>query len=93
MEFEWDADKSEMCFQQRGFDFAYATQAFFDPKRAITLDTRYDYGEARYQLHGHIEHRLYVVAYTVRGEVVRIISARKANLREVKHHENSTRED
>ena len=93
MEFEWDEDKSEACFQQRGFDFAYAAQVFFDSNRTIKPDTRRDYGEERYQLYGHIEGRLYVVAWTLRQDVIRIISARKANQREVKNHENGTHQD
>ena len=28
MQFEWDEVKSEVCFRQRGFDFAYAARAF-----------------------------------------------------------------
>ena len=31
IEFEWDETKSETCFKERGFDFAYAAQTFFDP--------------------------------------------------------------
>ncbi|MCL5740294.1 MAG: BrnT family toxin, partial [Betaproteobacteria bacterium] len=27
MQFEWDEVKSEVCFRQRGFDFAYAARA------------------------------------------------------------------
>ncbi|NMG16634.1 Ribonuclease toxin, BrnT family [Aromatoleum bremense] len=93
MDFEWDEAKSEACFQERGFDFAYAARAFFDPDRLVQLDTRYSYGEERYQLMGKIEHRLFVVVYTPRNTVMRIISARKANQREVKHYENRTSED
>lgn len=40
MKFEWDADKSDKCFKERGFDFAYALRAFLDPKRIIRKDTR-----------------------------------------------------
>jgi uncharacterized DUF497 family protein len=90
MNFEWDDTKSDICFNERGFDFAYAIQAFSDSKRIIHADTRYNYGEARYQLMGMIEHRLFVVVYTLRSDAIRIISARKANQREVKHYENST---
>lgn len=78
---------------ERGFDFAYAARAFFDPNRLIRADTRRSYGEARYQLLGKIEHRVFVVVYTPRNDVIRIISARKANRREVKHYENRTHED
>lgn len=93
MEFEWDEAKSEACLAQRGFDFAYALRAFTDPDRLLSHDRRWDYGEARYQLLGRIEHRIFHVAYTLRGTKIRIISARKANKREVKLYEDSTRED
>jgi uncharacterized DUF497 family protein len=45
MEFEWDHNKSERCFTERGFDFAYADRTFFDPDRIVLKDSRYDYGE------------------------------------------------
>ena len=93
MEFEWDETKSETCFQERGFDFAYAAQAFFDPNRLIRADLRHSYGEDRFQLTGRIGSRIFVVVYTPRANATRIISARKANNREVKHDENDTNED
>lgn len=92
MNFEWDEAKSEACFAERGFDFAYAARVFFDPNRLIEADTRYSYGEDRYRLMGRIEGRLFVVVYTPRGDAIRIISARKANQREVKHYEDRTRD-
>jgi uncharacterized DUF497 family protein len=87
-EFEWDEDKSLRCFVERGFDFAYSAHAFFDPDRKIKPDQRYQYGEDRFTLTGYIEARLYVVTYTMRADIIRIISARKANAREVKNHEH-----
>lgn len=92
MNFEWDESKSETCFIDRGFDFLYATQAFFDPNRILHEDTRYSYGEERYQLFGIIEQRLYLVVFTQRHGVTRIISARKANQREVRQYEECTRD-
>jgi len=88
MEFEWDETKNERCLRDRGFDFAYAVRAFFDPDRIICPDTRYFYGENRYQLMGMIDNRLFVVIYTYRSNVIRIISARKANSREIKLYES-----
>ena len=93
MDFEWDAAKSDACFRERGFDFAYAARAFLDPDRIIHADTRFSYREDRYQLIGEIEQRLFIVVYTPRDDVIRIISARKANRREIRHYENSTRDD
>lgn len=93
MKFEWDEAKSDACFRSRGFDFAYAAFAFADPKRMIRLDTRYSYGETRYQVTGCIQGRLFVLVYTPRNGALRIISARKANLRETRLYENRSHED
>ena len=42
---------------------------------------------------GAIAGRVFVVICTMRDSVVRIISARKANVREVREYEQNTRED
>lgn len=42
---------------------------------------------------GMIDQRLFVVVYTQRHDAIRIISARKANPREVKSYEDSTNDD
>lgn len=88
-----DETKSEACFRERGFDFAYVVRTFFDPDRLVQADTRHSYGEERYQLLGKIEQRLFVAVYTPRHDTMRIISARKANRRELRHYENSTRDN
>jgi uncharacterized protein len=88
MKFEWDELKSDACFEKRGFDFEYVIQAFFDPKRAVKPDLRYDYGEDRFELLGKIDGRVFVVIYTLRTDVLRIISARKANAKKVQQYEN-----
>ena len=92
MEFEWDDAKSDDCFAYRGFDFAHVIRAFADDDRIVGRDRRWDYGEDRYRLLGAIEGRVFVVIYTMRGSVIRIISARKANRREVREHEQNTRQ-
>ena len=86
MDFEWDDAKSDQCWVMRGFDFAFAARAFFDPSRSIIEDDRFPYGETRYRLTGSIDGRLFIVTYTMRGNVIRIISARKANQREVRRY-------
>ena len=93
MNFEWDEDKNDACYRERGFDFAYAAFAFADPDRIIQQDTRYIYGEDRYQLIGRIDGRLFILVYTPRDDVIRIISARKANAREVMRYEDRSYED
>ena len=93
MEFEWDAAKSDACFAHRGFDFTRAVRAFLDDRRIVGRDRRRDYDEDRYRPLGTIEGRVLVVIYTMRGSVVRIISARKANARETREYERHTRQD
>jgi len=78
---------------ERGFDFAYAASVFADPDRIIRQDNRYSYEEDRYQLIGRIGKRLFVLVYTPRDDAIRIISARKANAREVRRYENRSYED
>ena len=91
--FEWDDAKNNACFERRGFDFAYAVRVFFDPQRIVVQDRRRDYGEDRCRLLGMIDGRTYVVVYTVRSSVVRIISARKASPKEVANYEHNARQD
>ena len=76
---------------QRGFHFAYAIRAFPDDNRMVGQDRRWDYGEDRYWLLGAIEGRVFVVIFTMRGSAIRIISARKANGREVRDYEQNAR--
>ena len=93
MEFEWDDAKSDACFADRGFDFTYVAHAFLDEGRIVGVDRRWDYGEDRYRLLGAVEGRVFVVIYTMRGSTIRIISARKANRREVREYERNKVDD
>ncbi len=93
MEFEWGDAKSDACFAQRGFDFVHAIRAFLDSNRLISRDSRRDYGEERYRLLGMIEGRVFVVIFTIRNSIIRVISARKANKRGVEEYDKNARQD
>lgn len=93
MDFEWDEAKSDACFAERGFDFAYAIRVFLDPDRVVELDERFDYGEPRYRVFGRIAGRAFVLVYTPQGEAFRVISARKANAKEVRRYGEGPRND
>ena len=80
--FEWDDAKNDRCVRDRGFDFADILPAFLGPNRRVERDIRRDYGEERFRLYGRAAGRLFVIAYTRRGMVTRIISVRKGNARE-----------
>ena len=81
MEFEWDDAKSERNRRERGFDFATAALIFDGPVQT-TFDDRRDYSEERVIAIGEINGEVVVVVYTDRGQVRRIISARRANRKE-----------
>ncbi len=55
----------------------------------IRLDIRRSYDEPRFNALGYIGKRLYHLTFTVRGDVIRVISFRKANRREVKYYANA----
>ncbi len=81
MDFEWNERKNEANIAKHGIDFDEAIGIFtgFVTERK---DIRRDYGETRIIAIGVMERRELVVVYTMRGEICRIISARRARLNE-----------
>ncbi|QJE74018.1 BrnT family toxin [Aerophototrophica crusticola] len=84
MAYEWDEAKRQANLAKHGVDFALA--ADLEWNTALTVpDTRFGYGEERNTTFGFIRDRLYALVWTPRADgVVRIISLRKANRREVR---------
>jgi uncharacterized protein len=67
-----------------------ARDVFKDPVAIEWLDDREDYGEDRYVIIGMVDNRLLYVAYAMRGEAIRIISARGAEPHERRqYHEDN----
>ena len=66
---------------RRGFSFAIVERLDWETAHTFE-DTRANYGERRYLTVGWIDARLYVIVWTPRGDVVRIISAREADARD-----------
>ena len=62
--------------------FTYTVRVFLDPSRLDVVDDREEYGEERRVTTGRIEECVFVVVCTDRGEVIRLISARKADASE-----------
>jgi len=83
MEFEWDENKNRLNFEKHGIDFNLAKIAF-NGEIVTKVDVRFDYGEIRQVALGEVEGRVLFVVYTERSDVIRIISARKANKKERK---------
>jgi uncharacterized protein len=80
MEFEWDATKADSNLVKHGMDFPAATEVFADPRVLVLVDRQH--AELRYRAIGLVAGVVLSVAYTMRGEVCRIISARRASRRE-----------
>jgi len=89
MDFEWDLVKSNLCQNSRNFEFAYVVSIFLDPTLVVEHDQRWDYCEERFRALGLIDEKVFVVVFTRRHKAIRIISARRANGREVKRYEKN----
>lgn len=81
--FEWHTTKAATNFEKHGYSFEEAIAVFNDTERTVFEDDRHLYGEQRFVTVGYSGKRLVVVIYTERDNFVRVISARKANKREV----------
>jgi len=87
MRFEWDESKNAANIAKHGINFNDVPDIFRHPMLALR-DDRADYGEERWIGIGWIKLLIGVVVYTERrGEVIRIISARKANKKEAKYYD------
>jgi len=80
--FEWHAEKASSNVAKHGVDFEDAVYVLDDPLRVERIDGRGDYGEDRYVTLGLVYGVELVVVYTLRADVIRIISARKADANE-----------
>lgn len=89
MQIEYDPAKRQINLEKHGVDFLALASVFKDLNRLEGLDERRTSGEERWICLGSNGLRLYVLVYTMRGERIRIISARKANDREQQKYSDS----
>jgi uncharacterized protein len=78
VEFDWDPAKHERNLRTRGIGLDEAA-LIFAGEVIQWPDARIDYGEVRTNAIGEANGKILRVTYTMRGEVVRIITAWKAN--------------
>ena len=87
MDFDWDNAKEESNRRKHRIDFRTAAKVFLDPY-VVEFDERDASGEARFNAIGLVDGRMLFVTFTMRGDVIRIISARGAEPHEKrKYHE------
>ena len=80
---EFDAEKDRANIAKHGISLARAVNLEI---LAFIEDDRSDYGETRYRAWGLIEGEAYCLAFTDRQGVLRAISLRRANRKEMDRH-------
>ena len=91
LSFEWNPFKAERNEQKHGVAFSEATTVFGDPLSMIAYDPDHAMDEDRYIIVGTSERgRLLMVAYTERGDSIRIVSARPLTRAERKAYGDRT---
>ena len=88
MNIEFDTTKDAVNIAKHGVSLTLAAKIEWSDVLCAP-DTRRDYGEVREIGFTAIEQRLYVVVFVQRSAVMRIISLRKANSREVKLYDET----
>ena len=77
LNFEWYSEKERQNVEKHGIDLEAVKKIFDDPFRIIQYDKGHSGLEDRWQTLGTANGVLFAV-YTERGEITRIITARKA---------------
>jgi hypothetical protein len=90
--FEWDPNKGKENLEIHGVSFDEAGTAFRDTLSLAIYDPLHSEAEDRFVLLGNsYKDRLLVVVHTVRGDNIRLISARKASKKERKQYEENAK--
>ena len=92
MIYEWNEEKNKLNIAKHGISFEEAKEVFEDPFQIAKLDKRFSYFEERWVTVGSTKkYQILVVAnlfFTDDGEeIIRIVSARKANKSERESYE------
>jgi uncharacterized protein len=88
MDFEWDEDKAAANLSKHGVSFEEANTVFDDPLYIDFYDPDHSLDEHRYIIIGESQqHRLLMVSYTERGNIIRLISAREVTRAEREAYE------
>ena len=97
MQFEWDANKDRANLSKHGIDFATEALVFADPQLLLREDRIDEYGERRWHALGSVrvgrgKAVVLIVVHVYREqtdgeEIIRIISARRANKNDVRRYQ------
>jgi uncharacterized DUF497 family protein len=85
LQFQWEPRKASANFKKHGVSFEEAKSVFYDERAKLISDPDHSENEDRFILLG-VSHSLRVIlvchCYRSEGNVIRIISARKASAKE-----------
>ncbi len=86
--FEWDEGNSDKNWFRHQVTNAECEEVFFNIPLIVADDTKHSITEKRYYVLGQTDRgRLLFIAFTIRDNLVRVISARDMNKRESKRYE------
>ena len=92
MQFEWDKNKDLSNFKKHSISFSEAATVFGDILSITFYDPDHSKYEHRYITIGTSKfNKILVIAHTDRGDITRIISARKVTRTEQKYYESETK--
>ncbi len=89
--FEWDAGNSGKSLERHQVTQSEAEEAFFNRPVVVVDDSRHSTLERRFAVHGVTNGaRALTVIFTIRGVLVRVISARDMSRKERREYEKAT---
>ena len=92
LSFEWNEAKAELNRRKHGIGFSEAVNAFDDPNLCFLEDNSLSYGEFRMIALGLSGLTLLTIVFTERGDVTRIISARRSTREEQRIYAQSSQD-
>jgi len=83
LDFQWDKGNTEKNLVKHGVSSGEVEEAFFDENRVTFTDVLHSDDEERFRLVGKtFGGRLLFIVFTIRNQILRVISARDINRKE-----------
>ena len=91
--FEWDKHNADKNWEKHGVSNVEAEQAFFNQPLLLFEDRKHSKSEARSYVLGQTDAgRLLMIVFTIRGDKIRVISAREMSRKEKRIYERQEKE-
>ena len=86
IKFKWNENKNDINIKKHGISFEDAVTIFSDPNNAEIYDGKHSLSEIRWKKIGLCGCEALSVIFTEKDDIIRIISARKADKKEEKEY-------